>query len=192
MDTMQEIARILRSTDKMAANFVKSVQERTGPNASEEIILAALQQLNPRSIEIRKVITAVKKELAKKPRRTRKRTTKTVTIQAGASQKTVPSTARKGRRSSASQRQTASSKRTAPRTLLVRLEEVLEANWKRAEQEGFQPERFSGSDFVKAVHRHCDPRDATRSRILRACKMIDKQDIIITSTAVADLIREES
>ncbi len=189
---MQEIAKILRSTDKMAASFVNSVQERTGPNASEEIILVALQQLNPRSIEIRKVIAAVKKELAKKPRRTRRQKANTVTIQAAQSKTTTPSPTKEAKRSTETRKGSDPSNRAAPRTVMEQLEEILAANWLRAEHEGFKPERFTGPDFVRAVHRYSDPRDATRPRILRACKTIDRQDVIITATSIADIIRRES
>ena len=192
MDTTKEIAKILRSTEKMAENFVKSVQERTGPNASEEIILAALQQLNPRSIEIRRVITAVKKELTKNPRRARKQRANTVTLQATGTRKAGSSPGKEARRLAEKHRRSESVKRIAPQTLVEQLEEVLRANWLRAEKEGFEPERLSGPDFVKAVHRHSHPRDATRSRILRACKAVDRQDIIITPTSVADIIRRDT
>jgi len=50
MDKIQEIAKILRSTEKMAAAFVKSVQDKVGSTVSEEIILTTLQKLPPRSI----------------------------------------------------------------------------------------------------------------------------------------------
>ena len=79
-----------------------------------------------------------------------------------------------------------------PKTMIERLEAILDANWLRAEQEGFKPERMSGREFVQAVHRHCDPRDATRSRIVRACLKIDDQDILIAPPMVADQIRTES
>lgn len=72
------------------------------------------------------------------------------------------------------------------------LEAILDANWRRAEKDGFKPERMNGVAFIHAVHRHTDPRDATKSRILRACEQVDKEDILITPTAVADIIRLES
>jgi hypothetical protein len=75
---------------------------------------------------------------------------------------------------------------------MEKLEEILAANWNRAEREGFKPSRMTGPEFVRAVHRHSDPRDATRSRIVRACFKVDSQDVIITPPTIADVIRSES
>lgn len=184
MSKIPEIAKILRSTDKMASGFVKSVQDRVGPSASEEIILTALGRLSPRSIEINRVVAVVRKELAKKPRRARKQNSKPVIIAKGETASAPESTNKT--------QQHPASKRPASKSLLGQLEDILAANWHRAEQEGFSPEQMAVPDFVRAVHRYCDPRDATRSRIVRACKMVDKQDVIITPPIVADLIRKES
>ncbi len=79
----------------------------------------------------------------------------------------------------------------ARRTSIRALEEILDTNWTRAEQEGFRPDRLDVEEFVRAVGLHCDPRDATRSRIVKACRKIDRQDVIITPTLVADIVREE-
>lgn len=78
------------------------------------------------------------------------------------------------------------------KTILEKLDEVLGGNWARAESEGFQPERLDGVDFLRAVHRYCDPRDATRARVLRACQKIDKEDVLISAPGVADEIRKEN
>jgi len=75
---------------------------------------------------------------------------------------------------------------------MEQLEEILEANWGRAESEGLEPPRMSGAAFVDAVHRHSDPRDATRRRILNACQTAEGRDVMITPTLVADVIREET
>jgi hypothetical protein len=191
MDKIQEIARTLRSTEKMAAAFVKSVQEQVGPTASEEIILTSLQKLPPRSIEIKKVVAAVKKELAKKPRSSSRRRAKTVVSSNTRGAKgTTRATAEKP--PAARRKPAGSPKPSQPKTLMEKLEAILGVNWRRAEHEGFKPERMTGPEFVHAVHRHCDPRDASRSRILRACLKIDGQDIVITPPIVADQVRAES
>ena len=185
MNRIPEIAKILRSTEKMASSFVKSVQDKVGTGASEEIILVALGRLSPRSIEINRVVLAVRKELAKKPRRPRKQSSKPVIITPKGVTASTP-------KSAVESQQAPASKRAAPKSLLGQLEEILIENWRRAEQEGFSPEQMAVPDFVRAVHRYCDPRDATRSRIVRACKAVDKQDVIITPPTVADLIRKAS
>lgn len=185
METIQEIARILRSTDRMAASFVQRVREIVGSDASEETILQAMKRLNPRSLDISKVSVAVKAELAKQQRRAGRGSRATV-ARTGRPEKvrTAPPAVRRRRAAAAS-----SSKR---KTSLDQLEEILEANWRRAEGEGFEPPRMSGSAFIDAVHRHSDPRDATRRRILKACKTAEGRDLLITPTLVADMIREET
>jgi hypothetical protein len=59
METIQEIARILRSTDKMATSFVQRVREMVGSDVPEETILQAMKRLNPRALDINKVPVAV-------------------------------------------------------------------------------------------------------------------------------------
>ncbi len=191
MDEIQEIARILRSTEGMATAFVKSVQDKASPSASEEIILTSLQKLPPRSIEIKKVVAAVKKELAKKPRSSSRRRAKTVIFSSTRGPKDAAWAAAK-KAPAATSKPAESPKPSRPKTLMEKLEAILDANWRRAEREGFKPERLTGPEFVLAVHRHSDPRDATRTRIVRACLKIDGQDIVITPPMVADQIRVES
>jgi len=192
MDNIKEIARILRSTDKMAAAFVQSVRDKVGDDVPEEIILASMKKLNPRSIEIAKVVSTVKQELTRERKRQSRARANTRVISIAATSKAA----------AAKKHGTAKAQVVAPRapansaspsaTMIEQLEEVLNSNWHRAEQEGFSPERFTGSSFIKAVHRHCDPRDATKARIIRACKSVDGQDVIVTPTAVADVIRKEN
>jgi hypothetical protein len=88
-------------------------------------------------------------------------------------------------------RRTAAANSPQAKTTIDQLEEILEANWRRAEGEGFEPPRMSGPAFIDAVHRHSDPRDATRRRILKAAKTAEGRDLLITPTLVADMIREE-
>lgn len=185
MEKIQEIAQTLRSTEEMAAAFVKSVQDKVGPSASQDIILISLQKLPARSIQINKVVAAVRKELTKKPRSSRRRRAKTIVSSSARGPKAAP-------RAAARRKPAGSPKAAQPKTMMEKLDAILDANWRRAEQEGFKPERMSGPEFVLAVHRHCDPRDATRPRILRACLKIDSQDILIAPPMVADQIRAES
>jgi hypothetical protein len=184
MDTIQEIARILRSTDKMAASFVQRVREMVGSEVPEETILKAMKRLNPRALDINKVSVAVKAELTKEQRRAGRAGPATVAKPAGAEQVLVAPSAVQRRRAAAA-------KSSQRKTTMDQLEEILEANWRRAEGEGFEPPRMSGPAFIDAVHRHSDPRDATRRRILKACKTAEGRDLLITPTLVADMIREE-
>ena len=169
----------------MAAAFVKSVQDKVGPTASQEIILKSLEKLPARSIQINKVVAAVRKELARKPRSRSRQSAKTVVTSSARGPKAAP-------RAAARRKPAGSPKAAQPKTMMEKLEAILDANWRRAEKEGLRPERMSGPEFVRAVHRHCDPRDATRSRIVRACLKIDTQDILIVPPMVADQIRAES
>jgi hypothetical protein len=185
METIQEIARILRSTDKMATNFVQRVREMVGSDVPEETILQAMKRLNPRALDINKVAGAVEAELTKEERRAGRAGRATVAKTGRPEQVRTAPPAGRGRRVAA----TSSSQR---KTTADQLEEILEANWRRAEGEGFEPPWMSGSAFIDAVHRHSDPRDATRRRILKACRTADGRDLLITPTLVADMIREET
>jgi hypothetical protein len=195
MEPIHEIAKTLRCTDTMAEAFVRSVRDKIGQDAAEETILAVVKRLPPRTISIAKVVAGVRQELSKKSRRpARRRRAEIIQPAAGAA---VPRPGRPGLEIPPEQKPPSSEVRQArrpqpARTLLDLMEDILSANWTRAEREGFRPERLSGSEFIRAVHLHCDPRDATRSRILKACKKIDRQDVIITPPLVADIIREEA
>jgi hypothetical protein len=194
MEPIHEIAKRLRCTDKMAEAFVKSVREKLGQDASEEMILAAVRRLPPRAISITKVVASVRQELNRKPRRPSRRSPAEIIRPATNTSLPLPGRAESDTPAEDKPRPSRlrEARRTpAGRTQLDLLEEILSANWARAEREGFRPERLSGPDFIRAVHLNCDPRDATRSRIVKACQRIDRQDVIITPPLVADIIREE-
>ena len=184
--TINEIASTLRSTEKMASAFVGSIQEKIGQDVSEQLILTVLKKFNPRSIEIGRVVVAVKQEMTRQNNRSRRR---------GNGAKVMPIDPNQAMPTSSSARQATPSGRsrvTASKTTVEQLEDLLTSNWNRAEREGFQPERMNGPAFISAVHRYSDPRDATRVRIVRACEVVDRQDVLITPTAVADVIRGEA
>jgi len=165
----------------MAAAFVGSVREKVGQDVPEETILVAMQKLNPRLIGISKVVDAVRQELKRKRRPARRRSPKKIVNPAPAAKGAAPQNP-----------PVAEHKPAAPKTAIDRLEEVLNANWDQAEQEGLKPQRMTGPSFIHAVHRHSDPRDATRPRILRACKQASERDMLVTPTVAADIIRQES
>lgn len=188
-ETIKEIAKTLRSTEKMAAAFVQSVQTKIGQDVSEKLILGAMQKLNPRSLEISRVVTAVKQEMTKEKRRanrqSRRKTVISISTSKGRTTRSTTNQEKKVRRKSS-----ASSVPSKP--VIEQIEDTLNANWRRATKEGFDPEKMSGPAFIQAVHRYCDRRDASKARILRACKSVDARDVVITPTAVADIIREQN
>jgi len=186
METIQEIAKILRSTDRMAAGFVQRVRDMIGSDVPEETVLYAMKKLNPRALDISKVAVAVKAELGRQQRRAGRASTATV-ANPGRPQRvrSAPPPVERRREAGAAQA-------TRTKTMMDQLGEVLDTNWIRAEREGFEPPRMSPPAFVDAVHRHSDPRDATRKRILQACKTAEGKDLLITPTLVADMIREQT
>jgi hypothetical protein len=186
METIQEIAGILRSTDKMAAGFVERVRDMVGSQVSDKTVLQAMKKLNPRALDINKVATAVKVEVGRQQRRAARSGAATVAKQGH--QERVRSAPPPVER----RRVAAAARATRAKTMMDQLGEVLDANWMRAEREGFEPQRMSAPAFIDAVHRHSDPRDATRKRILQACKAAESRDLLITPTLVADMIREQT
>jgi hypothetical protein len=183
METIQEIARILRSTDNMAEGFAQRVREMVGSDVPEETILQAMKRLNPRALDINKVAVAVKAEVNRVQRRAGRASRATVARPGRPEQVLPAATPVEPQRE-----ESAAPNRTG--TMMGQLEQILEANWQRAEREGLEPPRMSGAAFVDAVHRHSDPRDATRRRIVKACKTAEGRDVLITPTLVADMIRE--
>jgi hypothetical protein len=184
METTQEIAKILRSTEKMASEFSRSIRRKIDEDVSDDVLLGALRKVNPRALDIDKVTIAVKSELAKNHRRETRRSGPARTIGADAAEPSDPKTTR----AEIAEEETA---RPARRSIAQQLDELLESNWNRAEGEGLNPQRMSGRQFVDAVHRHSDRRDATLRRVLQACRRIDSDDVLLTPTVVADAIRQE-
>ena len=184
METIREIARILRSTDHMAEGFAERVRELVGGDVPEETILQAMKRVNPRALDINKVAVAVKAEMNRTQRRT---------ARAGRAEVARPGRREPVRPGPAAEKPQPEEAAAPVRsgTIMEQLEEILEANWRRAESEGLEPPRMSGPAFVDAVHRHSDPRDATRRRIVKACQAVERRDVMITPTLVADMIREE-
>lgn len=186
MTSIPEIAELLRSTEKMADAFVSSIQERVGPEATPEVIFHALSGLSPRSIDMTRAVTAVRAELSRSRRRSRRRPASRGVISATSDSPDSRNAHHRSVGSVGSQ-----ARRAKPKSVIERIGDALEKNWSRAEHEGFRPHRMSAAAFIKAVHRHTDPRDATRSRILKACNQLDKGDVLISPTGVADVIRRE-
>lgn len=60
---IQEMAGILRSTDKMAAQFAERVQERVGQPVSHDTIVAAMRQMSARTLTMEKVVDKLKRQL---------------------------------------------------------------------------------------------------------------------------------
>jgi hypothetical protein len=61
--TVQEIAAVLRSTDKMALGFAERVQERVGQPVPYSDILAVMQKMPTTSLTMAKVVLRLKRQL---------------------------------------------------------------------------------------------------------------------------------
>ena len=61
--TVQEIAAVLRSTDRMAAGFAQRVQERVGRPVPYTDILAVMEQMRPSTLTMAKVVAKLKRQL---------------------------------------------------------------------------------------------------------------------------------
>ena len=60
--TIQEIAGVLRSTDKMADQFAQRVQERVGQPVPYDDILAVMQKMPARTLTLEKVVTRLRRQ----------------------------------------------------------------------------------------------------------------------------------
>jgi hypothetical protein len=61
--TVQEIAAVLRSTDRMAEGFAQRVQERVGQPVPYTDILAEMRKMPPTSLSMAKVVLRLKRQL---------------------------------------------------------------------------------------------------------------------------------
>lgn len=181
--TVKEIAAVLRSTESMAAQFAQRVQDRVGQPVSYAEILSAMQKISARSLSLEKVVAKVQQQQKKKAQASRRRATR--------SARSPSQSARRARSPSQSARPTSdASPRTTvskqPKTILEKLEAVLQENWNRAEAGGLRPDRMSAQAFVKTVYKYTDRREATRRRILQAAQQLDQTDVLLTPALVAD------
>lgn len=60
---IQEIAAVLRSTDRMAESFAERVQERVGQPISHDEILAVLEGMSPLRISMDRVVSTLRSQL---------------------------------------------------------------------------------------------------------------------------------
>jgi hypothetical protein len=180
---IQEIAQTLRATESMALQFAERVQERVGQPVSYAEILSAMKKISAKTLSLEKVVAKVKEQQSKSGR---KRT----------STRTPPGRSSSRRSSTVSSKVTKSrrpkqkSKTTQPTTIMGQLTAVLQDNWNRAENEGLQPNRMSPKEFVEAVYRYSDRREASSRRILEAAKQLDRADVLLTPALVADRVHE--
>jgi hypothetical protein len=185
--TIKEISTILRSTEPMAAQFVQRVQERFKEPVSPAQVLAAMQKISIKTLTLEKVVTKVQ-ELQKKEQRKAQR-------QRARRQKSHATAPRPRADASSVSGQSIlstpmASGATLPKTILEKLQAVLEENWDRAEAEGLNPKRMSAEGFMNAVYGYTDRREASRRRILQAAKQLDQSDVLLTPALVADVVHE--
>jgi hypothetical protein len=180
--TIKEIAALLRSTEDMATQFVQRVQSRVGQSVSHSEILAVMQKIPTKSLSMEKVVVKIQQKQKSASGRESKRATM--------HRPSRPATPLKR---SADTEITASSSavpRTEPKTILGKLESVLQGNWGRAEADGLKPKRMSPEAFIDAIYQYTDRREGTRRRILQAARQLDQADVVLTPALVADAVHE--
>jgi hypothetical protein len=71
--TIREMASVLRSTETMAEQFAKMVQERMGQPVSYAEILAAMKKTPVKSFSMTKVIAKLQRQLQQAEKKKKKR-----------------------------------------------------------------------------------------------------------------------
>jgi hypothetical protein len=67
--TVQEMAQVLRSTETMADEFAKRVQERVGSPVPYGEILAVMKMGSAKNLSMAKVVTKLRRQLEKKKKK---------------------------------------------------------------------------------------------------------------------------
>jgi hypothetical protein len=166
----------------MAIQFVERVQARTSQSVTHDEILAAMRKIPPKSLSMEKVVTKVQQQRKTNSRRASRRKTTPKTNRPTAGQQKTVDTATTTFSPITSQKE--------PKTILKKLESVLQRNWERAQAEGLQPNRMSAEAFVTAIYQYTDRREGTRRRILQAAEKLDQADVLLTPALVADVVHE--
>jgi hypothetical protein len=181
--TIKEIAVFLRSTESMAVQFAQRVEERVGQPVSHDEILAAMQKISARSLTMEKVVAKVRDQQKRKSRRAPRR-------QAVPKKQPRPTAQPADPVSTATNAPPRTTSPKESKTILEKLQVVLQENWDRAEAEGLRPNRMSTEAFVNAIYRHTDRREASRQRILQATRQLNQADVLLTPTLVADAVHK--
>jgi hypothetical protein len=71
--TIKEIATVLHSTETMADQFAKRVQQRVGQPVPYAEILAAMKKISTKSLSMTKVVTKIKREQMRKREKAKKK-----------------------------------------------------------------------------------------------------------------------
>ena len=189
--TIKEISAILRSTEPMAAQFVQRVQQRVKQPASPAQVLAAMQKISVKALTLDKVVVKVQELQEKEQRKAQRRRARR--------QKRRPAARKAARAKTTTPDQPVASAAAAPaptasagdpKTILEKLQAVLQQHWDRAEVEGLGPNRMPAQAFIDAVYGYTDRREASRRRILQAAKQLDQSDVLLTPALVADVVHE--
>lgn len=192
--TIKEISAILRSTEPMAAQFVQRIQGRVKQPVSPAQVLAAMQKISAKTLTLDKVVAKVEELQTKEQRKAQRRRARqqrhsptvqkivqaSTTTAAHASQPAPPTAPMPAR----------ATLTKVPKTILEKLQAVLQQNWDRAEAEGLSPSRMPAQAFINAVYGYTDRREASRRRILQAAKQLDQSDVLLTPALVADVVHE--
>ena len=179
---ISEIAIQLRSTEQMAEQFAQRIQARIGQPVANAEILAAMKKIPAKSLSMEKVVAKLQQQRKSPSRRTRQRKTAQTPARSTGATKETPASTKSTPAPSASTKK--------PKTMIERLEVVLQENWDRAEEEGLQPSRMAAEEFVNAVYQFTDRRESTRQRILQAANRLNQSDVILVPALVADKVHE--
>jgi len=184
--TIKEIAGHLRSTEQMATQFVQRVQSRVGQPVSHAEVLAAMQDISAKTLTMDKVVAKLQQHQKAASRRAARRQS----ARQASKSKPNSGTEVESEAGSTDFESTPIDSVKQTRTILERLEAVLQENWDRAEAEGLQPDRMSTEAFVNAVYQYTDRREGTRRRIMQAASQLDESDVLLTPALVADVVHE--
>lgn len=178
---LQEFAQIFRCSIEQAPTYINRIHERMGHEVSMDNILSAMKKVAPKRLSMDTIVERLKK-MERATAGTRARTTGAVddTSEAEPAGGGTP--------------KTRTPRKTAPASgqpsAITQIGRILAANWERGRQQGLKPSVLTAEKFVQRAQSLAGAPRPSVARVLEAVQKLDRRDVLLTPSLVADEINE--
>lgn len=189
---LEELAQLLNSSPEQAENFYHVVKETVGAEVSLEQVVAEVKALSAESklVTVSRVAARMGTVLPPVPSAAQREREKREREAARAERQQAQARTRRGEGGPA-RKAGAAARRGKKQDTLQRIGEILEANYQRATQEGYNVTRWGAEEFVREVRRGVSLKVGKEANILKVMEKLHRQDYLLAPSLVADQVRKE-
>ena len=180
---LDEFARIFRCTLDMAPVYVGRIHERMGRETPMKSILAVMKKIAPKRLSMDTIVEQLKK-MDSGPTRSRAATSSAgeAAVERTGTQDDGAVTPRPR-----APRKTPPGVQASP---MMQIGRILTANWERGRKQGLKPPALTAEKFVQRAQSLSGTPKPTVARVLEATRKLDRRDVLLTPSLVADEINE--